>query len=204
MRYLLRTVSLAALSTCATLQWLSVEAYAQQPPAMANVVGSCATISYTVGTVRPITVNSNGSLCDTGSGGGGGGGTSAVDEAAFTQGTTAYTPIGGVYTTSLTTLTSGQGGVAQLTSDRSLYINFNRIAGNSVAVGTGASSTGTMRVVLSTDSALAANQSVNTAQVNGVTVLTGTGAVGTGSQRIAVGTDTATIAGSAPGTAGTA
>lgn len=52
--------------------------------------------------------------------------------------------------------------------------------------------------------ALAANQSVNVAQVNGVTTLTGTGAVGTGAQRIAVGTDTATIAGSAPGTAGTA
>ncbi len=52
--------------------------------------------------------------------------------------------------------------------------------------------------------ALAANQSVNTAQVNGVTTLTGTGAVGTGAQRVAVGTDTATIAGSAPGTAGSA
>lgn len=52
--------------------------------------------------------------------------------------------------------------------------------------------------------ALAANQSVNVAQVNGVTTSTGTGAVGTGSQRVAVGTDTATIAGSAPGTAGAA
>ena len=163
MRYLLRTVSLAALSTCATLQWLSVEAYAQQPPAMANVVGSCATISYTVGTVRPITVNSNGSLCDTGSGGGGGGGTSAVDEAAFTQGTTAYTPIGGVYTTSLTTLTSGQGGVAQLTSDRSLYINFNRVAGNSVLTGTGAVGTGSQRIAVGTDTATIAGSAPGTA-----------------------------------------
>jgi hypothetical protein len=46
--------------------------------------------------------------------------------------------------------------------------------------------------------ALAANQSVNVAQVNGVTTSTGTGAVGTGTQRIAVGTDTATVAGTAP------
>lgn len=48
--------------------------------------------------------------------------------------------------------------------------------------------------------ALAANQSVNVAQVNGVATQVNTGAVGTGSQRVAVGTDTATIAGSAPGT----
>jgi hypothetical protein len=50
--------------------------------------------------------------------------------------------------------------------------------------------------------ALAANQSVNVAQINGVTVLAGAGTVGTGSQRVAVGQDTTTIAGSAPGTAG--
>ena len=51
--------------------------------------------------------------------------------------------------------------------------------------------------------ALAANQSVNTAQVNGVTVLTGTGATGTGAQRVTVATDTATVAGSATLPAGT-
>lgn len=50
--------------------------------------------------------------------------------------------------------------------------------------------------------ALAANQSVNVAQVNGVTTSTGTGAVGTGTQRVAVGTDTATVAGSTPAAAG--
>lgn len=51
---------------------------------------------------------------------------------------------------------------------------------------------------------LAANQSVNVAQVNGVTTLTGAGATGTGSIRDTVAQDTTTIAGSAPGTAGTA
>ena len=50
--------------------------------------------------------------------------------------------------------------------------------------------------------ALAANQSVNTAQVNGVTVLTGTGATGTGAQRVTVSTDQATNAGAALKTGG--
>ena len=51
--------------------------------------------------------------------------------------------------------------------------------------------------------ALAANQSVNLAQVNAVTTLTGAGATGTGAQRVTASQDTTTIAGSAPGTAGT-
>ena len=47
--------------------------------------------------------------------------------------------------------------------------------------------------------ALAANQSVNTAQVNGVTTLTGAGATGTGAQRVTVSQDATTIAGAPPG-----
>jgi len=52
----------------------------------------------------------------------GSGGTSATDEAAFTYGSSAYTPIGGVYNSSITNLTSGQGGAAALTAARSVHV----------------------------------------------------------------------------------
>jgi hypothetical protein len=54
----------------------------------------------------------------------GGGGASAVDEAAFTLGTTSYTPAGCYYQTTITTgaLTTGQAGVAQCDADRRLFV----------------------------------------------------------------------------------
>jgi len=63
-------------------------------------------------------------ICESGcSGGGSGGGTSLADASSFTQGTTALTPIGGIYTTSPTSLSSGQAGVARLTATRLLMGN---------------------------------------------------------------------------------
>lgn len=70
------------------------------------------------------------------------------------------------------------------------------VGGISVATGSGngsSATSGTQRVILATDQpnltsalnvALAANQSVNVAQVNGVTTTTGAGATGTGVQRV--------------------
>jgi hypothetical protein len=59
----------------------------------------------------------------------GSGGASAADESTFTQGTSTLTPIGGLYSTSITPLISGQVGVAQLTVDRNLFVNVNKWAG---------------------------------------------------------------------------
>jgi len=67
--------------------------------------------------------------------GGSGGGTSAVDEAAFTFGTTPYTPGGGVYNPSGGTLTAGQGGAFAVTNDRSLFIDLNRVGGSLITLG---------------------------------------------------------------------
>jgi hypothetical protein len=53
----------------------------------------------------------------------------ATDEAAFTYGTSTYQPIGGVYSTSITNLTTGQGGVANLTAFRDLRVNLRTSAG---------------------------------------------------------------------------
>lgn len=68
-------------------------------------------------------------------------------------------------------------------------VNVAQMNGVATSMGTGASGTGTQRVVLSSDSALAANQSVNVAQINGVTTLMGNGVTGTGSQRVTIASD---------------
>lgn len=52
-----------------------------------------------------------------------------ADETAFTYGSSSYQPIGGVYNTSITALTSGQGGVASLTANRDLRVNLRTAAG---------------------------------------------------------------------------
>lgn len=86
--------------------------------------------SYTTGQTDPLSLDLAGNLrinCVTGCAGGSGG-TSATDEATFTYGTTSYTPIGGVYNSSITALSSGQGGALALTSDRNAFVNLNKVA----------------------------------------------------------------------------
>ena len=80
-----------------------------------------------------------------------GSGASAVDESAFTQGTNSIAPSGGLYTTSYTALTSGQAGIAQITSDGAFYTNVSKILGTAIDVNSGNKSNGTQRVVLATD-----------------------------------------------------
>ncbi len=67
---------------------------------------------------------------------------------------------------------------------------FNGIA-TDMSTGTGGAQT--PRVVLATNSTLAANQSVNVAQINGVTPLMGAGNTGTGSPRVTISTDQAIL-----------
>jgi hypothetical protein len=50
-------------------------------------------------------------------------GSTFADEGAFTQGSTSISAIGGLYTTSVTNLTTGQAGVTRLTNDRKLMVN---------------------------------------------------------------------------------
>jgi hypothetical protein len=101
-------------------------------------------------------------------------------------------------------LTLDANSAAALTNQSTMITSLATIATNSGAaipagtnligkVGIDQTTPGTTNLV-----ALAANQSVNTAQVNGITTLTGTGATGTGSQRVTIAGDTATFAGSSP------
>lgn len=68
--------------------------------------------------------------------GAGAGGTSLADEGAFVAGTTAFTPSGGFFQTTATSnpLTNGQGGWAQMTSTRSLFMNLRNNAGAETGV----------------------------------------------------------------------
>ena len=63
-------------------------------------------------------------------------------------------------------------------------------AGTVLSTGTGAGGAGIPRVTVSSDSSLAANQSVNISQINAVTPLMGTGLTGTGSPRVTLATPT--------------
>jgi hypothetical protein len=79
------------------------------------------------------------------------GGSSLTDEGTFTQGTTAFTVMGGIYNTSIANLTSGQAGAAQLTIDRMLYTNLGKVGGTATATGNGTSGAGNLRVNLASD-----------------------------------------------------
>jgi len=86
-------------------------------------------------------------------------------------------------------------------------VDLNRVAGTATAVNNGTASAGAQRVVIASDNtpfavkidqttpgttnlvALAANQSVNVAQINGVATTMGNGASGTGVQRVTIASD---------------
>lgn len=70
-------------------------------------------------------------VCDGGTCGGSGG-TSLADEAAFTQGATNITPIGGLFKTVYTSLTTGQAGVLALTAKGAAQVSLFDTSGNSI------------------------------------------------------------------------
>jgi hypothetical protein len=65
--------------------------------------------------------------------GGGSGGTSMTDDAAFTAGSTAITPAGGVFNDSITTPSSGQGAACRITQNRGLHVNLRNASGTEIA-----------------------------------------------------------------------
>lgn len=66
--------------------------------------------------------------------GGGGGGVSAVDESAFTAGTSVFTPEGAVFNDSAAALTSGQQGTGRSTPNRGRHVNLRNQAGTELGV----------------------------------------------------------------------
>jgi hypothetical protein len=92
-------------------------------PTNSNLVSgqfNTAPTTITSGNVSPLQLDSSGNLLVNIKAGAGSGGTAIADEAAFTEGTTSFTPIGGVFKTSQTALTSGQAGAVALTAAREI------------------------------------------------------------------------------------
>lgn len=94
-----------------------------QTAIQALVVTTCGTplTTYTAGRPGAVTLDTTGTLCTAG-GGGGGGGLSITDQAAFTQGTSKFTPGGGEFNDT-TTLSSGQQGMLRLTTKRAQIVD---------------------------------------------------------------------------------
>lgn len=93
---------------------------------------------------------------------------------------------------------TGGSNVGAIDSSGRFATNLGAIGGNAVSTGTGSSGGGTQRVVLASDSVLAANQSVNVAQVAGASVATGHGTA-SGAIRVELPTDGTGIVGLAAG-----
>lgn len=214
MKILTRGIALVALLSALA----SAPVHAQAPTANTTglVVTTCGATApfaaWVAGRAGPFTVNTVGQICFTGTVTATidttGLATSANQALQITQetaiNTTLGTPMqqtGGSVTanagtnlnTSLLALESG-GNLATLAGIvSSARAAVNPIAGQAgVQGGAGASTALTQRVAIATDAntvQLAANQSVNVAQINGVTPLMGNGATGTGSPRVTIASD---------------
>lgn len=96
--------------------------FTMPPPAGVTVMGiqvvsSCGAASgLAAGNTAFVAMDTTGVLC-TSAGGGGGGGLSVVDQTAWTQGTSPFTPTGCVFNDTAT-LSSGQEGTVRCTTDR--------------------------------------------------------------------------------------
>lgn len=95
---------------------------------VATAASGIIKVGLTDGTGNAITSTSN--AIDVNIKSGGGSGFSVTDEAAWTAGTSAFVPAGGVFNDSATALTSGQEGTIRLTNNRGIHANLRDASGN--------------------------------------------------------------------------
>lgn len=113
-------------------------------------------VGLTDGTGTAITSTSN--AIDVNIKSGGGSGFSVTDEAAWTAGTSAFVPTGGVFNDSAAALTSGQEGTARLTNNRAIHVNLRDASANQL-LGSKTSANSIPVVVASDQGAIPASQS---------------------------------------------
>jgi hypothetical protein len=121
-----------------------------------------------------------------------------ADNSAFTFGTTAINPMGGVFDdVSPNTATENSAAIARITQNKALHVNFRNASGTEIGTSsnpiqvtlanTGANSS---KLLVTPDSvALPANQSVNVNQVAGTTTDTNSGTKSAGTLRVVIATD---------------
>lgn len=86
------------------------------------VVTTCGAVNLANGSIAFLAMDHTGALCTNASGGGGGGGLSVTDQTTWIQGTSAFTPNGGVFNDTAT-LSSGQEGTQRLTTKRAALVD---------------------------------------------------------------------------------
>lgn len=149
------------------------------------------------GNASPLQLDNAGNLLVNIRAGGGSGGTALADEAAFTEGTTSITPIGGVYKTSQTALTTGQAGAVALTSAREMLTEGKVWDGTNTAAVKAAST-----APLATDPSLVVAISPNSVNANGQTTMSASApvAIANNQTTLSVALDTTQISDGATGT----
>ena len=109
-----------------------------------------------------------------------GGGTNIADRSVYAEGTTAFTPVGGFFSTNPIALTACQSGAARLTANRAVHSNFRDSNGNELGSGTGsplfASVTNSPSVIVSSGSVVVTN-SVSASISNSPSVIVSSGSV---------------------------
>lgn len=123
-------VALAASSATVTVTATNLQTNINQiaGATVATAATGIMKVGLTDGSGTAITSTSN--AIDVNIKSGGGSGFSVVDEVAWTAGTSAFVPTGGVYNDSATALTSGQEGAVRLTNNRAIHANLRDASGN--------------------------------------------------------------------------
>ena len=97
---------------------------------------SDASLAGTTGDYTPLQVDANGYLKVNIKAGAGSGGTALADKAAFTEGTTSHTPIGGVYNETISAdPTEDQAAAVRITAKRAIHVNLRDSAGAELTAG---------------------------------------------------------------------
>lgn len=166
-------------------------------------IANAAAPTYTEGDQVLLSTDLAGNLRITGSISVGG----TTDEAAWTAGSSTFTPTGGVFNDTAAALTTGQQGTQRLTANRGVHANLRNASGteigtSSTPVQVSLANTATNATAVKVDGSGVtqpvsgtvtttppSNASTNIAQINGVTPLMGNGTTGTGSQRVTIASD---------------
>ena len=119
-------VGTVAAGTAATASLFGGGQYNSTPITLTNTQGSA------------LQLDANGYLKVNTAAGGAAGGTSLADDADFTAGTTAFTPVGGFYQSTVTPCTDGDTCAAGLTTGRAVKVAISNADGSSVTVATDA------------------------------------------------------------------
>jgi len=124
--------------------------------AVATAATGIIKVGLTDGSGNAITSTSN--AIDVNIKSGGGSGFSVTDEAAWTAGTSAFAPTGGVFNDSAAALTAGQQGTLRATNNRALHVNLRDASANQL-LGSKTSANSIPVVIASDQAAVAVNAS---------------------------------------------